>query len=344
MMNNHVENRERKSNFDLNKVDYDWIAKTSNKKELKQAYKALEEDGYFPDLLKTCGERICELDPAFRRVVDGERKMTAEEEKAVTDDLLEFLDTINKSDAQLRDLTSEKENQENKSIFSNGNASRENFKSPLVEQMEKQKIAENERMKGNECVKSKDFEEAVRCYSRSLELNPDEAFTFANRAMAHLKMKQYQNAHDDADAAIRLKPGYLKAHHRRGKALAALGRHEEAIKDFQYILEQEPDNKAVNKALQLGPDHVGGHAPHTGGGVEAAVCCADDACRVAECPGHPFDAVRDYFRMLNVVRHCVDRADHDRHMIRYGLGGEAPVFVLMTRIADRQQQRAPPRR
>jgi len=42
----------------LNKVDYDWIEKNSNVKELKAAYDALETDGYFPDLLKTCGERI----------------------------------------------------------------------------------------------------------------------------------------------------------------------------------------------------------------------------------------------------------------------------------------------
>jgi len=53
--------RDRKIDFDLNKVDYDWIAKTSNVKELKGAYEALELDGYFPDLQRACGERILEL-------------------------------------------------------------------------------------------------------------------------------------------------------------------------------------------------------------------------------------------------------------------------------------------
>lgn len=47
--------------FDLQKCDYDWIAKNKDVKELKKAYLALKEDGYFPDLLKTCGERICEF-------------------------------------------------------------------------------------------------------------------------------------------------------------------------------------------------------------------------------------------------------------------------------------------
>ena len=50
--------------------------------------------------------------------------------------------------------------------------------------------------------------------------------------------------------AIKLKPGYLKAHHRRGKGYVGLNKYEMAIKDFRYILECEPDNKEVNKDLQ----------------------------------------------------------------------------------------------
>ena len=80
--------------------------------------------------------------------------------------------------------------------------------------------------------KAKDFKEAVRCYSRSIELNPTESFTYANRAMAYLKMQDYRKVVADAEKAIELKPGYLKAHHRRGKAYAALDEHDNAIKDF----------------------------------------------------------------------------------------------------------------
>ena len=102
----------------------------------------------------------------------------------------------------------------------------------IAEEINRKKIAENERLKGNECVKSKDYAEAIECYTKSLELNPNESFTFANRAMAHLKMKAYQKAIDDSETAIKLKPGYLKAHHRRGKGMLALNKYEEAIKDF----------------------------------------------------------------------------------------------------------------
>jgi len=46
-----------------------------------------------------------------------------------------------------------------------------------------------------------------------------------------------------------LKPDYLKAYHRRGKAWYALNKYEMAIKDFQYILEKEPENTEANKEL-----------------------------------------------------------------------------------------------
>ena len=105
-------------------------------------------------------------------------------------------------------------------------------------------------MMGNEAVKSKDYSEAVYHYTNSIKNDPNEPFSYANRSMAYLKQKIYTNAAADATKAIELKPGYLKAHHRRGKALSHLDRFEEAIKDFQYILEEEPDNKDVNKDLQ----------------------------------------------------------------------------------------------
>ena len=81
----------KKNAFDINKVDYDWVEKTNNLKELKRAYSALEEDGYFPDLMKTVGDKIAGFDPAFKKKLEGETKMSAEELKQVNDDLYSFL-------------------------------------------------------------------------------------------------------------------------------------------------------------------------------------------------------------------------------------------------------------
>lgn len=245
----HTDARPRKHLFDINKIDYGWIEQTNKVKELKLAYDALEEDGYFPDLLKTLGEKIVTLDPAFARRLDaGAPQVSPEEARALNSELNDFFADAAKTDEQLRGAVP-KDDDENGVIFSNGIAVPKDVVSPVAEQIEKKQAAENERLKGNECVKAKEYSEAVACYTRSLALNEGEPFTYANRAMAYLKMKDYRKAVEDADRALVLKPGYVKAYHRRGKAHAALHEHELAIKDFQKILESEPENKEVNKDL-----------------------------------------------------------------------------------------------
>jgi tetratricopeptide (TPR) repeat protein len=81
-------------------------------------------------------------------------------------------------------------------------------------------------------------------------LNPGDAATFSNRAMAYLKTKEYARALEDAESAIKLKEDYVKAYHRRGKAYLSLNKVEMAIRDFQYILEKEPSNKEAMSELK----------------------------------------------------------------------------------------------
>lgn len=95
---NNMESRDRTHDFDLNKVDYNWIEKTKNLKDLKQAYDALELDGYFPDLHRKCGERIASLDPSFAKRILPEKKLTHEETTAINNDLDSFFSDMSKTD------------------------------------------------------------------------------------------------------------------------------------------------------------------------------------------------------------------------------------------------------
>lgn len=79
-INHQGDARNRKLPMDLNIIDYEWVEKTSNVKELKKAYESLQIDGGFPDLQRTVGEKICTLDPKFKRVMEGEKPMSREEE------------------------------------------------------------------------------------------------------------------------------------------------------------------------------------------------------------------------------------------------------------------------
>ena len=90
-----------KGGFDLLRVDYEWLAKETNKAELKQAYQALIEDNGYPDLLKACEDRLSEVDPAFKKKLEANRRLTYDEQKVINDEIGDFLNDINKTDKKL---------------------------------------------------------------------------------------------------------------------------------------------------------------------------------------------------------------------------------------------------
>ena len=99
-------------------------------------------------------------------------------------------------------------------------------------------------------MKAKEYQEAVNAYSRSIKLNPEEAATYCNRAMAYLRLKNFARCIEDADKTLEMEPEYVKAFHRRGKAYLAVSKFELAIRDFQFILEKNPDDKDINASLK----------------------------------------------------------------------------------------------
>jgi hypothetical protein len=56
--------------FDIFKVDYPWVEKTTDKREMRLAYEAMKEDGGFPDLTHACLKRLKEIDPKFKTTAD----------------------------------------------------------------------------------------------------------------------------------------------------------------------------------------------------------------------------------------------------------------------------------
>lgn len=215
-------------------------------KELKKALNALREDNGFPHLTKAVETRISELDPAFKRRLEA-NNIAPETVAAVAEDIQAFLSDIKKTDRQLK-RDQEREDSE-KDIFQG--ASKENKGlNDQIEEIQRRKLCENERLKGNESMKAKDYQDAITSYGRALDLNPTDAATFSNRALAYLKTKEYARALEDAEQAIKLKEDYVKAYHRRGKAYLSLNKIEMAIRDFQYILEKEPNNKEAMQELK----------------------------------------------------------------------------------------------
>jgi Meckel syndrome type 1 protein len=100
------------------------------------------------------------------------------------------------------------------------------------------------RERGNARFKAGAFQEALACYTASVEAAPT-CLGFANRAMAALKLGRPADAARDCTAAIAIDPGYVKAYQRRGAARRALGELTAAIEDYESALRLEPANKAT---------------------------------------------------------------------------------------------------
>ncbi|XP_022810193.1 uncharacterized protein LOC111347195 [Stylophora pistillata] len=103
----------------------------------------------------------------------------------------------------------------------------------VAEEAPSQNSAEEEanRLKGegNIAFKNSKFKEASDLYSRAIDLWSGDYRLFCNRALCHLKLGQPNNALDDCEKCLSLKPFYSKALQRKAWALQELvtrGRNE----------------------------------------------------------------------------------------------------------------------
>ncbi|XP_066590063.1 LON peptidase N-terminal domain and RING finger protein 3 [Prorops nasuta] len=89
--------------------------------------------------------------------------------------------------------------------------------------------ASRARHEGDLLVKEGRLGQALERYNLAVHLVPSSPLHLSNRAQILLMLNRPQAALTDSDHAIRLRPDWGKGHYRRGLALSALGRHEEAL-------------------------------------------------------------------------------------------------------------------
>jgi len=84
---------------------------------------------------------------------------------------------------------------------------------------------------GNALYEQKDFENSIKVYTISLELN-EHAEAYYNRGVAYAKLGEHKRAIKDYDRAIELNPEDAEAYINRGLAYARLGEHDRAREDI----------------------------------------------------------------------------------------------------------------
>ncbi|KAK8792016.1 hypothetical protein WA158_005393 [Blastocystis sp. Blastoise] len=116
--------------------------------------------------------------------------------------------------------------------------------------------AEDYKVQGNLCFKSKDYEGAIKNYTLAIETNPVNHIYFSNRSASYLNINDYENALKDAKECQRLNPTWAKGFYREGEVYMIKQQYEEAAQSFFAGCNLEPTNtelsNAFARAIELG--------------------------------------------------------------------------------------------
>lgn len=106
--------------------------------------------------------------------------------------------------------------------------------------------------KGNKYFKQGKYDEAIECYTKGMTADPYNPVLPTNRASAYFRLKKFAVAESDCNLAIALNRSYTKAYSRRGATRFALQKLEDAKKDYEKVLELEPNNfEATNELRKI---------------------------------------------------------------------------------------------
>jgi len=221
--------------LDLNSISYEWLEKTNDPKLLKKALRLLKDDGgYFPDLEKSIDEKLQTLDLKYKKHKEAEN-VTQEDIDKCKQEMLKFEEEFNKKDQILIDNRDSKD--------------KRNYE---IIKLERKQEANNEKIKGNELMKTKEYDEAIKHYTKAIRLDEFEPTTYANRALAYIKNTEYSKGLEDCNRAIDLKNDYIKAYYRRGLCNMGVKKFKEGMLDFLYVLNDNPSNNDIlNKIEEL---------------------------------------------------------------------------------------------
>ncbi|KAI4372460.1 hypothetical protein MLD38_010687 [Melastoma candidum] len=126
------------------------------------------------------------------------------------------------------------------------------------EKTTKKERAKKEKEEGNAAYKKKDFNKAIECYSKAIELDDEDISFLTNRAAVYLEMGRYEDCIKDCDKAVErgreLRSDFkmiARALTRKGTALVKMAKsskdYEPAIETFQKALTEHRNPDTLKK-------------------------------------------------------------------------------------------------
>ncbi len=93
------------------------------------------------------------------------------------------------------------------------------------------------------------YQEAIKCYDKVIELEPDDYAAYYNKGLALHDLGKYKEAIDCYDKAIEIKLDYANAYQNKGISLYCAGDESEAIKCWDKVAEYDEAQSGWNPLL-----------------------------------------------------------------------------------------------
>ncbi|CAN8269558.1 unnamed protein product [Cochlearia groenlandica] len=100
-----------------------------------------------------------------------------------------------------------------------------------------EKQAERLKEDGNSCFKKERFGAAIDAYTEAIALSPKVTVYWTNRALCHMKRKDWIRVEEDCRKAIQLDHNSVKAHYMLGLALLQREEYADGVKVLQRALD-----------------------------------------------------------------------------------------------------------
>ncbi|XP_069058643.1 E3 ubiquitin-protein ligase TTC3-like [Pleurodeles waltl] len=98
------------------------------------------------------------------------------------------------------------------------------------------KKSESSKTKGNKEFSKKNYQSAVKLYTKAIQYHPENHILYGNRALCYLQIAEYTLALADGKRAIILKQNWYKGHHRFCDALFLIGDFQRALASNEKAL------------------------------------------------------------------------------------------------------------
>ncbi|XP_047311350.1 TPR repeat-containing thioredoxin TTL1-like [Impatiens glandulifera] len=111
------------------------------------------------------------------------------------------------------------------------------------------RLVSRARIRGNNLFKSERFTEACSAYGEGLRHDPSNSILYCNRAACWYKLGMWERSIDDCNQALSIQPNYTKALLRKAASNTKLERWVEAIRDYEVLRRELPDDSEVAESL-----------------------------------------------------------------------------------------------